>query len=69
MSLTTPSLRSLLRRAPRQREAVLDPADMGTCFGLEMTLDEPPPLAATPEVANMSRHWWRRRPATKPVGA
>jgi hypothetical protein len=69
MTLTTPSLRSLLRRAPRQREAMIDPADMGTCFGLEMTLDEPPLLAEAPEAANMSRHWWQRRPTPKPAGA
>jgi hypothetical protein len=46
-----------------------DPADMGTCFGMEMTLE---PAAAPPVVAKKSARsqpWWQRRVTRKPVGA
>jgi hypothetical protein len=61
------SLRDFLRRSPRRGAVEPDPADMGTCFGLEMTLDDPVPPAVAAQPANMSRHWWQRRPAAKPV--
>jgi hypothetical protein len=42
----------------RKRAVAQDPADMGTCFGLEMTLGESD-SAATPE-KTLPRHWWQR---------
>lgn len=50
-------LRSLLNGRARPAP-VADPADMGTCFGLEMTLDEPP--AAPQRPAEPGRSWWQR---------
>jgi hypothetical protein len=47
----------------------LDPADLGTAFGMEVTLDQPPaPAPAPPGAAGqagwMQRlRWRRRRPA------
>lgn len=59
MSTTTRTLRTLLTRRSHPRpQAEQDPADMGTCFGLEMTLapmaSELPPPAALPPT------WWQR---------
>jgi hypothetical protein len=58
MSTASSSLRSLLTGRWRSARAVPDPADMGTCFGLEMTLDEPP--ADAPPPASATRPWWQR---------
>lgn len=56
---TPPSpLRTFLLGRARQAPAGVDPADMGTCFGLEMTLDQPPLLA--PVGPAPSAHWWQR---------
>jgi hypothetical protein len=55
---TAPStLRSFLLGRARRLPAVVDPADMGTCFGLEMTLDQPP-LHGAPAVP-VRRSWWQ----------
>jgi len=50
-SAVTPTL---FDRLTRRRRVVreLEPADMGTCFGMEQTLDQPeaePMVAATPK--------------------
>ena len=37
-----------------------DPADMGTCFGLDLSLDDAPPLGSGQAEAPMSAAWWRR---------
>ena len=51
-------LRTFLLGRARQAPAALDPADMGTCFGLEMTLDQPPlPAVEGPAVGGS---WWQR---------
>lgn len=42
----------------RKRALAPDPADMGTCFGLEMTLDGSDTPAA-PEKP-LPRPWWQR---------
>lgn len=55
MTTATSPLRSLLTARPRPA-AMLDPADMGTCFGLEMTLG----AVAAPRPATESRTWWQR---------
>lgn len=52
------------RRRVSRRE---DPADMGTCFGLEMTLEPPaPPVIVSPA---RTQPWWQRLTARKPAGA
>ena len=58
MNTAPSSLRSFLLGRARQVPAVVDPADMGTCFGLEMTLDQPPLLAGPAEP--VQRRWWQR---------
>jgi len=51
----------------RKRAMVQDPADMGTCFGLEMTLDgnDAPDASDKP----LPRHWWQRLSRAKPAAA
>jgi hypothetical protein len=65
MSQAPSSLRTFLLGRARRVPAVLDPADMGTCFGLEMTLDQP--NVDAPPHDTPARPWWqrlaRRRPA------
>jgi hypothetical protein len=51
-------LRTFLLGRARQAPAALDPADMGTCFGLEMTLDQPPLAAA--DGPDAGANWWQR---------
>jgi hypothetical protein len=67
MTPRTQLLRDWLRREVRQRPSALDPADMGTSFGLEMTLEagrtEPPPAA------NFSQPGSPYRVARDPNGA
>lgn len=46
---------------------MVDPADMGTCFGLEMTLDQPP--LATGAAEPVQRHWWQRLSARRSTSA
>jgi hypothetical protein len=58
MNTAPSSLRSFLLGRARQVPAVVDPADMGTCFGLEMTLDRPPHEALPRQAA--ARPWWQR---------
>ena len=60
--MAEPSAPSLLQRLSLGRRAVREPepADLGTAFGLEQTVEDtewaPPTPPATPE-----RHgWWRR---------
>lgn len=69
MSTTSKTLRYYLfgqeRRAPR----VVDPADMGTCFGMEMMLDEPQPVAPPVVARPPARQWWRRLAVRRAVGA
>jgi hypothetical protein len=65
MTTDSSSLRSFLRSRSRPAPAVLDPADMGTCFGLDMTLDQPP-LESAP-LATTVRPWWQRLPSRKPA--
>lgn len=66
MSTASSPLRSLLTGRPRPAPAVVDPADMGTCFGLEMTLG--PPAAAVPPPAVEVRSWWQRLAHRKAEG-
>lgn len=49
-----------------QRAApVDDPADMGTCFGLDMSIDDPLPISAAPADVPLSAAWWRRLSARR----
>lgn len=64
MNTATSSLRSLLTVRPRPASVVLDPADMGTCFGLEMTLGAP----AASRPAAEGRTWWQRLAQRKAEG-
>lgn len=66
MKVPKPNLSSLWRRQDRPAEPVeIDPADMGTCFGLEMSIDPLPPTAGEPATP----HWWERSSARKAFGA
>lgn len=65
MSIASSPLRSLLTGRPRPVPAAIDPADMGTCFGLEMTLG--PSAAEAPRPA-VSRSWWQRLAQRKAEG-
>ncbi len=58
MTTAATPLRSLFTARPRRAPVAVDPADMGTCFGLEMTLDEP--ATAAPAPAPVQRSWWQR---------
>lgn len=62
---TAPStLRSfLLGRTRRLAPVPDDPADMGTCFGLEMSLRPFEPAPPAPPAS----HWWQRWGARKPA--
>ena len=64
MNTATSPLRSLLTARPRPASVVLDPADMGTCFGLEMTLG----AVAAPRPAPASRTRGQRLAQRKAVG-
>ncbi len=66
MNTATTPLRSLFSARSRRAPAAVDPADMGTCFGLEMTLDEPATTAPTP--APVQRSWWQRFSPRKAEG-
>jgi hypothetical protein len=37
-----------------------DPADMGTCFGLDLSLDDVPSPTPGPADPPVSTGWWRR---------
>lgn len=59
----------LTKRGHRLPEAP-DAADMGTCFGLDMALDDPlPPAPKTPPVAHAAPHWWHRLALRRPARA
>lgn len=49
------------RRVSDEHEA----ADMGTCFGLEMSLQSEEAAAPAPAPAPESSHWWQRLPARR----
>jgi hypothetical protein len=74
MSSIPASLHRWIARDAGPAPRSLDPADMGTCLGLEMTLGaELPPAPQTvpapvggPESAS---HWWRRPRALKAQAA
>jgi hypothetical protein len=59
MSTTPSPLRSLLSGRPRSGRSAPDPADMGTCFGLEMTLTALPTAEPT-RPAPQKHGWWQR---------
>lgn len=71
MTQPRPTMHSFWRRraGPVAAGIELDPADMGTCFGLEMCLDrlrlpaEPARSAAEPAP------WWERAGARRAFGA
>ena len=72
MNLPRPKTRSFWRRRERPLVAVapaIDPADMGTCFGLELSMDTaavaPSAKGAEPDHAP----WWARHGARKAFGA
>ena len=54
MSTASKALRYYLFGEDRRARPRIDPADMGTCFGLEMSFDDTPalapPVAAAPPV-------------------
>lgn len=71
MTAFRPSMRSFWRRRA-QPEAVVadvDPADMGTCFGLEMSLDVVRQAADPASPAAEPAPWWERAGARKAFGA
>ncbi|RVT51704.1 hypothetical protein [Rubrivivax albus] len=71
MNLTRPSMRSFWRRRTQPAQAVsavVDPADMGTCFGLELSL-VPAPSVRTAEPARSEAPWWDRSEVRKSCGA
>jgi hypothetical protein len=61
--------KSLLQRFLRSRvgpaPVAIDAADMGTCIGLDMILDQPPQAAAG--VAEAPRRWWQRQARPAPA--
>lgn len=68
MNVRKPNLSSLWRRQDLPAEtAEVDPADMGTCFGLDMTMDASPTVPADME-ASAAPNWWERRSARKAFG-
>jgi hypothetical protein len=66
MSTATTPLRSLFTARTRRAPVAVDPADMGTCFGLEMTLTVP--VAEAPAPAPQARSWWQRLSSRKAAG-
>jgi len=53
-----------LRRATRRTPRALEPADMGTAFGMEQWLDEADsalPVAPDPAPAGTPARWWTPR--------
>ena len=59
------SLRRLLDRQPASVPHAVEPADMGTCLGLEMTLGaalpaQPQTVPAPMPSAAVHAHWWQR---------
>lgn len=71
MNLPRPSMRSFWRRRSQPTpvvSAVVDPADMGTCFGLELSLVTATPPRAT-DTARAEAPWWDRAEVRKSCGA
>ena len=71
MNLPRPSMRSFWRRRTQPAQTVsvvVDPADMGTCFGLELSLVPAGPARAT-EPARADGPWWDRAEVRKSCGA
>ena len=71
MNLPRPSMRSFWRRRTQPAQTVsvaVDPADMGTCFGLELSL-VPAPSVRTAEPARSEAPWWDRAEVRKSCGA
>jgi hypothetical protein len=54
-----------MRRTTRRPPRALEPADMGTCFGMEQWLDQadsqPAPLPVLSAAAGQRRPWWAPR--------
>lgn len=74
MSSTRSSLRRLISRHPLAGTQTPDPADMGTCLGLEMTLgarlpDAPQSVPAPTREASAPTPWWQRLSLSKPQHA
>lgn len=70
MQLPRPKMRSFWRRPARTAVAAveIDPADMGTCFGLEMSLDRPLAVVES-SPSSEPRHWWERSGVRRAFGA
>ncbi len=71
MSQPRLTMRSFWRRRARPVPAVvdIDPADMGTCYGLELSLALPHPTAEAALSAAETAPWWERAGARKTFGA
>jgi hypothetical protein len=71
MTAFRPSMRSFWPRRAQAETAVvaIDPADMGTCFGLEMCLDLPRAASDPSSPAAEPAPWWERAGARKAFGA
>jgi hypothetical protein len=66
MSFDTSTLqRWFSRRAPARAQSD-DPAEMGTCFGLELSFADTVPVVAPAPPALAPGPWWRRRPPARP---
>ena len=50
----------------RRRADDPDAADMGTCFGLDMSLDDTPPATPAAE-APAAPSWWQRLAGRRPA--
>jgi hypothetical protein len=71
MNLPRPSMRSFWRRHAKPVPAVtavVDPADMGTCFGLELSL-VPATLPRAADAGLAEAPWWDRAEVRKSCGA
>jgi hypothetical protein len=74
MSSTRSSLRRLISRHPVAGSQTPDPADMGTCLGLEMALgarlpDVPQRVPAPIQRAPAPTPWWQRLSLSRPQHA
>jgi|JRYF01.1.fsa_nt_gb hypothetical protein len=72
MNLPRPTMPRFWRRRARpvEQALVIDPADMGTCYGLEMSLHAPAALpdGARPRAGD-GPAWWERAEVRKSCGA
>lgn len=73
MNLPRPTMPSFWRRRARpveQSAALIDPADMGTCYGLEMSLRAPNAMPEAPRARpGEGPAWWERAEVRKSCGA